>query len=317
MHRTHVDSQRLLSWFSGFTWFVIWHKSPGCFTNAAGKQWICGIFTRSPLDGPAHHTTSKNMRPHRLFVQLNPPFCDQKVFFYGAFRCQSCHKFHNKRQGHSAEMKKHQNTTVLNQQKRTVCVFKCWLNCQNWHTLKLCDHLKKPPTIQRHRGAVPLLRLIAQKRYPSKLHNFLCFSCHIGRTCPVKEFSWSRNSAFFGTKKRPRRKSPHNQQVFQRRTPQIPLWCPRRCRLIIVCDLYLPLACFQIQDFLSPRGRHSSRMRLALKRPLKSSELIRAFRSARNDLSSETYTPRQRHVFKVHENPCNSRVPITSVAPSP
>ena len=55
------------------------------------------------------------------------------------------------------------------------------------------------------------LRLVVQKRYPSKLHNFSSFSYHIGGTCPVvKDCWWSRNGAFFGEtdKKSPRRASP-------------------------------------------------------------------------------------------------------------
>ena len=47
-----------------------------------------------------------------LLHPSSPPFRDN--FFYGAFRCQSCHKC-QKRQGHSAEMQKTQgNATVLN-----------------------------------------------------------------------------------------------------------------------------------------------------------------------------------------------------------
>ena len=55
--------------------------------------------------------------------------------------------------------------------------------------------------------SVPFSRLVAQKRYPSKVLNCLGFPYHIGRTVPVKEFSWSRNSAFWVTEKRPRRTS--------------------------------------------------------------------------------------------------------------
>ena len=47
-----------------------------------------------------------DVRPHRFFVQLNPPFRDH-FFFFGAFRCQSCHKFQQKRE---AEMQK--NTKI-------------------------------------------------------------------------------------------------------------------------------------------------------------------------------------------------------------
>ena len=37
MHRAYIDSQRLLSWFSGFSRFVIWQQSPGCSTDAVEK----------------------------------------------------------------------------------------------------------------------------------------------------------------------------------------------------------------------------------------------------------------------------------------
>ena len=72
------------------------------------------------------------------------------------------------------------------------------------HPLKLCGHLKKPSSIQRHRGARSLFPSCRTKAISVKLRNCLCFPYHIGRTCPVKDFSWSRNGAFCGTKKKNR-----------------------------------------------------------------------------------------------------------------
>ena len=62
----------------------------------------------------------------------------------------------------------------------------------NWHPLKLCCHLNKPSTIQRHREARSYNNDIRQHCVISYV-----FSYHIGGTCLVKEFSWSRDGAFF------------------------------------------------------------------------------------------------------------------------
>ena len=110
-----------------------------------------------------------------------------KFFFQGAFRCQTCHKFR----------KKKNDTGIRPKCKR---IF-------NWQLLKLWEHLIKPSTTQRHRGARSLFCVLSYKndiRHNCEISNF---SYHLGGTCPVKEFSWSRNGAFFGTKKRPRRTS--------------------------------------------------------------------------------------------------------------
>ena len=65
-----------------------------------------------------------------FFVQTNPPFRDQQFSFTGHFIANPARTATKKREGHSAEMQKHEHTTVLNRQKRAICVFKCWLNCQ-------------------------------------------------------------------------------------------------------------------------------------------------------------------------------------------
>ena len=59
-------------------------------------------------------------------------FCPIEPFFYGAFRCQSCHTFKktNNRVIRPECKKENENITVLNKQKRIVCVFKCWLDSQ-------------------------------------------------------------------------------------------------------------------------------------------------------------------------------------------
>ena len=48
----------------------------------------------------------------------------------------------------------------------------------------------------------PFLRLVVQKRCPSKLGNFSPVSHHIVQTCPVKEIWWSRNGSIWVTKKK-------------------------------------------------------------------------------------------------------------------
>ena len=131
--------------------------------------------------------------------------------FTGQFVVNLCHKFHKKTKGGiRPKCKKYENTTVFNKQKRTSCVFKCWLNCQLACFEALLSLEKKniddptPPW-----SAVLFLRLVTHKRYTSKLRDVLCFfQYHFGGTCPVKEFSWSRNGAFWDTEKRPRRVSP-------------------------------------------------------------------------------------------------------------
>ena len=66
-----------------------------------------------------------------LLHPFSPPFRDQNFSFTRHFVASPATHFTKKREGHSAEMqKKHANTTVLQKQKRTICVFKCWLNCQ-------------------------------------------------------------------------------------------------------------------------------------------------------------------------------------------
>ena len=75
--------------------------------------------------------------------------------------------------------KKHDNTTVLNKQKRTICVSKCWLNCQlaSCEALRSLEKAIDDPTPSW--SAVPPLRLVAQKRYPSNCVMFFVFFSRI------------------------------------------------------------------------------------------------------------------------------------------
>ena len=79
------------------------------------------------------------------------------------------------------------------------------------HPLKLCGHLKKTIDDQTPSWSAVLffLRLVAQKRYPSKWRSCPClFSYHIRGKCLVKEFSWSRNGAFYWDRKKAATHSP-------------------------------------------------------------------------------------------------------------
>ena len=90
---------------------------------------------------------------------------------------------------------------MLNEQKRTFCVFKMLAELQfaSFEALLSLEETIDDPTPSW--SAIPFFRLVAQKRYPSKMCNFLFFSYHTGGTCPVKECSWSRNGAFYGTER--------------------------------------------------------------------------------------------------------------------
>ena len=83
--------------------------------------------------------------PHRFFVT---------IFFAGHFVYKSCYTFRKKKKRgiFGRHAKTRENTTVLKKQKHTICVFKCWLNCQ-LASSKFCGYLKKPSRIQPHRGA--------------------------------------------------------------------------------------------------------------------------------------------------------------------
>ena len=65
MHKTYIDLQRLLSWFSGFSRLVIWQESPGCSTDAVEKG-LDLRFTRPSFDSSAHHETSMCSNNERL-----------------------------------------------------------------------------------------------------------------------------------------------------------------------------------------------------------------------------------------------------------
>ena len=140
-----------------------------------------------------------------LIVFVSPPplplhlFVTQ-IFFHGACCCcQSCTHFAKKKTrgafGRNAKKKNHESTTVLNKQKRTICVFKCWLICQ-LAPFEALRSLAKTSTIQRHGP------FFASCRTKNNIRQTCLFSYiypyHIGRTCPVKAFSWSRNGAFWG-----------------------------------------------------------------------------------------------------------------------
>ena len=72
----------------------------------------------------------RDMRPHRFLVQLNPPFRNQHFSFTGHFVANPATHFTENERGIRPKWKTHDHTTVLNKQKRTVCVFRYWLICQ-------------------------------------------------------------------------------------------------------------------------------------------------------------------------------------------
>ena len=138
--------------------------------------------------------------PHRFFVT---------IFFAVHFVYKSCQTFRKKkREGYSADMQKKYNR--VEKQKRTICVFKCSLNCQ-WASLKFCGHLNS--IVQRG----PLFASCRTNTISVKLRNvFRFFVPHrrhmsseimfvVTEGCFFLGTPKNRNGAFFcGPKKRAR-----------------------------------------------------------------------------------------------------------------
>ena len=109
---------------------------------------------------------------------------------------------------------------MLNEQKRTICVFKCWLNCQLASVEALPVTQKEPSTIQRRRGARSLFCVqsckndIRRNWVPSMLSR-ITSDKHV----PIKNLGWvvTELCIFGGSKKRPRRTSLNT--AFNRRLP--------------------------------------------------------------------------------------------------
>ena len=122
-----------------------------------------------------------DVRLHRFFfVQLNPPPCDHKCSFNRAFRCQPSHKFRKQREGIRANWKKHEHTTVLKKQKRTICALKkCWLNRQLacFEGLRSLEKKKKTSTIPTPSwSAVPFFAVCRTKAISVKTGVLSLFS---------------------------------------------------------------------------------------------------------------------------------------------
>ena len=148
---------------------------------------------------------SGDVRPH-LFCPVGPTFLVTKIFFYGAFRCQSLPPNSQNTRGafgRNARSRKYNSVCSINK-RRTICVFKCWLNCQlaSFEVLRSLEQTSNAATPSW--SAVLFFCVLSHKTISGKFRDFQCFSCQIGRTCPVKDFLVSRNGAFFGPKKRPR-----------------------------------------------------------------------------------------------------------------
>ena len=105
------------------TWTLVYTKSMASRrqTTSPVRSAAPHPFRRETQEAPPSFR-SRDTRPHRFLVQLNPRFRDI-FFFYQAYRCQPCHNFHKKREGHSAEMQKQENTTVLKKQKKTLSAY--------------------------------------------------------------------------------------------------------------------------------------------------------------------------------------------------
>ena len=66
-----------------------------------------------------------------VFCPTEPHLCVTKmIFFAGHFVANPATNVTKNKRRIRPKCKKHENTTVLKKQKCTICVYKCWLNCQ-------------------------------------------------------------------------------------------------------------------------------------------------------------------------------------------
>ena len=124
----------------------------------------------------------------------------------------------------------------MKKQKRTISVFKCWLTCQvaSFEALLSIDKaIDDPPW-----SAVPFFASCRTKNeILQHFRIFLCFSYHIGGTCPVKEFPWSRNGVFVGTEKQA--------------TTHISESCPQWCLLPCVFEGFVKVCAHPLETMAS------------------------------------------------------------------
>ena len=142
---------------------------------------------------------------------IEPTFSVTNVSFTGHFVANPATNFTDKREGAiGRDAKKHENTTVLNRQKRTLCVFKCWLNCQpaSFEALLSIEKNHRRANAIVERG--PFFCVLSHKN-DIRQHCVISqvFSYHVGGTCPVKDFSWSWNGALLETEKKGLDARPH------------------------------------------------------------------------------------------------------------
>ena len=156
--------------------------------------------------------------PYSCLLHPSSPHFVTKNFLLRVYRCQSCHTFRKKkkkkRERRSAEMQnKQENTTVLNKRRRTICEFKCLLNCQlaSFEALLSLEMTIEDPTPSW--SAVPFFASCRTKTISVKIGYFPMFFVSNRKTCPVKEFSWSRTGAFFGTEKKAATHIPNHHHI--------------------------------------------------------------------------------------------------------
>ena len=139
--------------------------------------------------------------PHSCLLHpSSPPFRDQMFSFTGHFVANHATHFTNNERSFRPKCKK-----ILNKQKSSICVFQCWLNCQlaSFEALPSLDKNHRRSNAIVERG--PFFASCRTKTISVKIQLFPV--CHIRRTSPIQEFSWSQNGAFWETENRLRRTS--------------------------------------------------------------------------------------------------------------
>ena len=186
--------------------------------------------------------------PHRIRVSSTLPLhlFVTKCFLLRCIALPILPQIHKKRGAFGRNEKTRTYNSV-----DTICVFKCWLKCQltSFEALLSLEKTIDDPTPSL--SAVPVFRLVAENDVRQKSEVSSVLSYHIGGTCPVKEFSLSRNGAFWGTEKK--RPTP---------IPSGALYSCAACVLVrvgaLACVLQIHRAPVRLQRVGSPWSRERS-----------------------------------------------------------
>ena len=170
-------------------------------------------FVRRTSTLPLRTTSSpRDVRLHRFLVQSNPLFRDQhfSLPFISLPSLPHISTTKKNERGFRPKCKTNTNMQQCRVKKPTICVFNCWLNCHLASSEKALLPLEKTIDDPTPSWSAVLFCVLSHKNEIRKNCVSSCaFSYHTRGTCPVQEFSWSRNGVFLGGATKGRNAHPY------------------------------------------------------------------------------------------------------------